>query len=300
MMADNIEHVISYWVIYELFQWPELQGLCGHQPLVAVPAAVVVRGSALRPLRLPPGDPVGDDPVLRTDHCLGLLHHDRDPPGLARLRAPGGARCRRSVVEPRKPAHPARHGRPGIPSERGPSQRHGPAVGDSDGAGPGRLHDADVGCRMGPGGERPFLSSADPVAFNGPLYRTRPQRGAAAPGHLGPGPGGPSGGPLQPRHRFDGVSGGPLIVAGGQRLPGADARVRRQPWQGRGGLQHSARRQRGRRLRERRPAGEQGIPPGPGAHRHCAGHSLVRRPRHFCVSRPTTIWRWASCSPPAS
>ena len=26
MMADNIEHVISYWVIYELFQWPELQG----------------------------------------------------------------------------------------------------------------------------------------------------------------------------------------------------------------------------------------------------------------------------------
>ena len=26
MMADNIEHVISYWVIYDLFQWPELQG----------------------------------------------------------------------------------------------------------------------------------------------------------------------------------------------------------------------------------------------------------------------------------
>ncbi len=26
MMADNIEHVISYWVIFELFQWPELQG----------------------------------------------------------------------------------------------------------------------------------------------------------------------------------------------------------------------------------------------------------------------------------
>ena len=26
MMADNIEHVISYWVIYELFRWPELQG----------------------------------------------------------------------------------------------------------------------------------------------------------------------------------------------------------------------------------------------------------------------------------
>ena len=26
MMADNIEHVISYWVIFDLFQWPELQG----------------------------------------------------------------------------------------------------------------------------------------------------------------------------------------------------------------------------------------------------------------------------------
>ncbi len=26
MMADNIEHVISYWVIFEMFQWPELGG----------------------------------------------------------------------------------------------------------------------------------------------------------------------------------------------------------------------------------------------------------------------------------
>ncbi len=26
MMADNIEHVISYWVLYDLFKWPELQG----------------------------------------------------------------------------------------------------------------------------------------------------------------------------------------------------------------------------------------------------------------------------------
>ena len=26
MMADNIEHVISYWVIYDLFRWEELQG----------------------------------------------------------------------------------------------------------------------------------------------------------------------------------------------------------------------------------------------------------------------------------
>ena len=26
MMADNIEHVISYWVIFELFRWPEMQG----------------------------------------------------------------------------------------------------------------------------------------------------------------------------------------------------------------------------------------------------------------------------------
>ena len=26
MMADNIEHVISYWVIYDLFKWEELQG----------------------------------------------------------------------------------------------------------------------------------------------------------------------------------------------------------------------------------------------------------------------------------
>ena len=55
MMADNIEHVISYWVIYELFQWPELQGLCRHQPLVAVPAAVVVRRACSRTVSIAAG-----------------------------------------------------------------------------------------------------------------------------------------------------------------------------------------------------------------------------------------------------
>ena len=39
MMADNIEHVITYWVIWQPFHSPAADRLRGHQPLGAVPAA---------------------------------------------------------------------------------------------------------------------------------------------------------------------------------------------------------------------------------------------------------------------
>ena len=49
MMADNIEHVITYWVLWEKFHSPALTGFEVHQPLAAVPAAVPVLRRASRP-----------------------------------------------------------------------------------------------------------------------------------------------------------------------------------------------------------------------------------------------------------
>ncbi len=39
MMADSIEHVISYWIIFEKFQSPALGGFAVRVALAAVPAA---------------------------------------------------------------------------------------------------------------------------------------------------------------------------------------------------------------------------------------------------------------------
>ena len=36
MTADNIEHVISYWVIFQLFRSPTARWVRGHQPLGAL------------------------------------------------------------------------------------------------------------------------------------------------------------------------------------------------------------------------------------------------------------------------
>ncbi|MEJ0070927.1 MAG: hypothetical protein WDO24_21765 [Pseudomonadota bacterium] len=35
MMADSIEHVISYWIIFQKFHTPALAGLCGRVALAA-------------------------------------------------------------------------------------------------------------------------------------------------------------------------------------------------------------------------------------------------------------------------
>jgi len=43
MMADNIEHVISYWVMFEKFHSPALGGR-GADALAAVPVLSVISG----------------------------------------------------------------------------------------------------------------------------------------------------------------------------------------------------------------------------------------------------------------
>ena len=45
MLADNIEHVISYWVIYQKFHSPTLAGFAVHFALAALLAFSVYSGA---------------------------------------------------------------------------------------------------------------------------------------------------------------------------------------------------------------------------------------------------------------
>jgi hypothetical protein len=54
MMGDNIEHVITYWIMFEKFRSPALGGFAGAIPLAAFPAVLGVLRLACGPLRLSP------------------------------------------------------------------------------------------------------------------------------------------------------------------------------------------------------------------------------------------------------
>jgi len=51
MMADSIEHVISYWIIFQKFHSAGARRLRGAVALAAVPLLLGVLGRARRPLR---------------------------------------------------------------------------------------------------------------------------------------------------------------------------------------------------------------------------------------------------------
>ena len=57
MMADNIEHVITYWVLWQKFHSPALAGFEVISHWVPFLLFSVYFGGAGRPARLPPADP---------------------------------------------------------------------------------------------------------------------------------------------------------------------------------------------------------------------------------------------------
>jgi len=63
MMADNIEHVISYWVLFERFQGAMARGRSGAHPLAAVFIFLGRIRSAGRSLRQPAHHPSCDGAV---------------------------------------------------------------------------------------------------------------------------------------------------------------------------------------------------------------------------------------------
>jgi hypothetical protein len=55
-VADNIEHVISYWVLFQTFHSPALAGFRGHQPLGTFLLFSLVHRGARGPERLQAAD----------------------------------------------------------------------------------------------------------------------------------------------------------------------------------------------------------------------------------------------------
>ena len=103
MMADNIEHVISYWIMFQKFHSPALGGLRGAVALAAVPA-VLGRSGALAD-RFDPRRIIQLGMLLFMRLArLGLLFLDRHAADVARDAAAGRARLRRRAVADPKPA----------------------------------------------------------------------------------------------------------------------------------------------------------------------------------------------------
>ena len=124
MMADNIEHVITYWVVWERFHSPALTGFEVHQPLAAVPAAVALLRRPRRPLRLPQAHPGVAGAVHGRVAHLGHPVRHRDAHRLERLRPADPARHGRGAVGTARAAHARGLRRPRRPAERHQAQLH--------------------------------------------------------------------------------------------------------------------------------------------------------------------------------
>ena len=134
MMADNIEHVISYWVAFQKFHSPALGGFAVVSHWLPY-LAVLGRGRrAQRSLRFAADHPDRRRAVhVRVDR-LGLLLPHRHAADVARDGAAGAARLRRRPVDHVEPDVALRHRRAGRAAERGAPERDGALPGDASSA----------------------------------------------------------------------------------------------------------------------------------------------------------------------
>jgi hypothetical protein len=71
MMADNIEHVISYWVMFQKFHSPALGGFAVISHWVPFLLLAGFSGSAGGSLRYTPADSSGDAAAISAYRCAG-------------------------------------------------------------------------------------------------------------------------------------------------------------------------------------------------------------------------------------
>ena len=98
MMADNIEHVISYWMVFQKFQSPALAGfavLSHWLPFLLFSVAAGALADRFDPRRL---IQCGMGLFIAGLARLGLFLHHRHPADVARHGAAGDPRLRRRAV----------------------------------------------------------------------------------------------------------------------------------------------------------------------------------------------------------
>src|SRR2546425_744700 len=219
MMGDNIEHVVSYWVLFQKFHSPVLAGFadishwtpflllsvyfggllpvivsigesaevplagsgrfCRHQPLDTVSFAFRLLRRTRRSIRLPEGRPVRPDPVHECLCGLGHTLFHQYDSGLACVASPDCSRYRRRDVGACRAVADSRHCWHGASSERRSAQRHQPAARDTFRTGGRGRANVVAGTVVGSCCESPHLFSIDLVAAVCPLHRASPQRGSA-------------------------------------------------------------------------------------------------------------------------
>ena len=111
MMADNIEHVISYWVAFQKFHSPALGGFAVRLALAAVPALLRRRRRAERPLRLAADHPGGRGALHHRLGRVGLLLRHRHASDVARDGAARHPRLRGRALDDVEPDAALRHRR---------------------------------------------------------------------------------------------------------------------------------------------------------------------------------------------
>ena len=178
MMADNIEHVISYWLLYREISLAGARRLRGAQPLDAVLALRGLFRRHGRPLRLPQSHSGRADHVHGRVGGVGVSVLDRYHRTLACLRSSRHPWHGGSTVGTGQPIAHSRHRRPRAIAERHSAQLDEPATGSSFRAGGGRRHDADLQSVGGIDGEHADLPAADPLAARVP-YTGHSREGAA-------------------------------------------------------------------------------------------------------------------------
>ena len=105
MMADSIEHVISYWMMFQKFHSPALGGFAVVSHWLPFLLFSVLRRRARRPLRSAPHHPARHAAASWACRSRwGVSVHHRHAGDVARDGAARDARLRRRAVEPGEPA----------------------------------------------------------------------------------------------------------------------------------------------------------------------------------------------------
>ena len=177
MMGDNIEHVITYWVLWQTFHSPALVGFQVVSHWLPFLLLSVWFGGLAERVRLPSAHPGRPGPVHARLGVLGPAVPHRHARRVGGVRAAGAARLRRRALGPGRAAAAARLRGARGPAGRGPAERDVPQPRDP--RRPGRRVGAAARPRRGAGDlrERAVLPADDAADAAHPVHRATPAAG---------------------------------------------------------------------------------------------------------------------------
>ena len=178
MMGDNIEHVISYWVLHQKFHSPALGAFAviSHWvPFLLLSGYTGALADRYNPRRIMQ---IGMLHLYGRVGRLGRAVSRRAPADLAGLDLAGHSRTGRRAVESRRAGADLRHRRPRASAKRGTPQRQWPLPGHARRSRGRQRAAAGLGSHLRNIRQRAHLPSDGDLAGQGAL-RAAPRRTAA-------------------------------------------------------------------------------------------------------------------------